>query len=273
MKNDLVIAVAGADGFVGSALVARLRAERHTVLSVPDDPGILPGSDVLIHLGREADAAGTRRLVSRLGGAVSRPRVFLHGSSVDVYGHRPGEPLDESSAPGRSARARDCRAAETEALAAERLGIRTILLRFGAVLDPSGGLLGRMLPLLRRGLCFVLGDPDDRFSWISLEDAVRLVEFAMTNASVRGPLNGTAPVAATQGAFARAVASLAGRRLLGRLRSRLLLRTLGVVSDIQDVAPAKALQEGFGHVHPSLHYWMSSMDPPAWKSGRRRRFV
>jgi NAD dependent epimerase/dehydratase family enzyme len=263
MKKDLVIAIAGSDGFVGSALAARLRAQGHTVLPLPQEPGMLPGSDVLIHLGREGDVAATRRLVSRLQDAVSIPRVFLHGSSVDLYGHRPGEPLDETSAPGRSERAQACRAAETEALQAQRLGIRSVLLRFGAVLDPSGGCLGRMLPLLRRGLCFVLGDPGDRFSWTSLEDALRMVEFAMRADAVRGPLNVTAPVAATQGAFARAAASLAGRRVLGRLRSRLLRRTLGVFSDIQDVAPAKALQEGFGHVHPSLQFWMNSMEDPS----------
>jgi NAD dependent epimerase/dehydratase family enzyme len=120
--------------------------------------------------------------------------------------------------------------------------------------------------MLRRGLCFVLGDPADRFSWISLEDALRMIEFAMRNESVHGALNVTAPVAATQGAFARAAAALAGRRVIGRLRSGLLRATLGELAsafvDVQDVAPAKALQEGFGHVHPTLQYWMSSRDKP-----------
>jgi NAD dependent epimerase/dehydratase family enzyme len=260
MKKDLVIAVAGGDGFLGTALLARLRAAGHTVLAIPDDPGLLPGSDVLIHLGREDDAGATRRLVSRLGDAVSRPKVFVHASSTDLYGHRPGEALDDTSAPGRSARARACAQTETEALAAERLAIRTVILRFGAVLDPSGGCLGRMLPLLRRGLCFVFGDPGDRFAWISLEDALRMIEFAMEREAVRGAINATAPVAATQGAFAGAAASLAGRRILGRLRSRLLRRRLGVFSDIQDVAPTRALQEGFGHVHPTLQFWRNSME-------------
>jgi NAD dependent epimerase/dehydratase family enzyme len=259
MKKDLVIAIAGADGFIGSALIARLRAAGHTVIPLSEEPGLMPGSDVLIHLDREAEVSETRRLLSRLGDAVSRPRVFLHASSVDVYGHRPGEPLDESSSPGRSDRARACLATEEEARAAERLGIRTVLLRFGAVLDPSGGCLGRLLPLMRRGLCFVLGDPGDRFSWISLEDGLRLLEFAMEHDSVRGVLNATAPVAATQGAFARAAAALAGRRVLGRLRSRLLRRRLGVFPDIQDAAPARALQEGFAYVHPTLQYWRDTM--------------
>ena len=96
-----------------------------------------------------------------------------------------------------------------------------------------------------------------------IEDGLRMVEFAMSHEAVRGALNVTAPVAATQGAFARAAAQIAGRRVLGRLRSRLLRRTLGVFSDIQDAAPAKALQEGFGHVHPTLQFWMGSREDPA----------
>jgi uncharacterized protein len=245
MKRDLVIAIAGADGFLGTALEARLRAAGHTVLTVPPELGVLPGCDVLIHL-------GGRELVSRLPDAVCLPKVYIVASSTDYYGHRPGEPLDESSPPGRGPRAR----VEADALRAEALGIRTVILRFGEILDPSGGYLGRLLPLMRRGLCFVMGNPEDRFAWISLEDALRLIEFAMRK-EIRGALNAVAPVAATQGAFARAAAALAKRRLLGRLRSRFLRTRLGILADIQDVAPARALQEGFGFVHPTLQFWRS----------------
>lgn len=280
MRRDLVIAVTGSHGFVGSALTASFRAAGHTVLPVPREIGLLPGCDVLIHLAGESPAGpwtapkrraifesrvlGTRRIVGRLQDAVALPRVFLCASAVGYYGHRPGEPLDESSAPGHGFRPETCVAWEAEARKAEELGIRTVRLRFGQVLDPSGGYLGRMLPLLRRGLCFVLGDPADRFSWISLADAVRMVDFAMRSESVRGALNVTAPVAATQGAFAKAAAALAGRRVVGRLRAGLLRAALGELAsafvDIQDAAPARALQEGFGHVHPSLPYWVSSLE-------------
>ena len=279
MKKDLVIAVTGSHGFVGSALVARLRGAGHTVIPLPREIGLLPGCDVLIHLGGSSPAGlwtarkrraihagrvlGTRRLVGRLRDAVTLPKVFLCASAVGYYGHRPGEPLEETSAPGRGFRAETCVAWEAEARNAEALGIRTVLLRFGNVLDPAGGYLGRMLPLLRHGFCFVLGDPGDRFAWISLEDALRMIEFAMRNDGVRGPLNVVAPVAATQGAFARAAADLAGRRVIGRLRSGLLRAALGPLAsamvDVQDVAPARALQEGFGHVHPTLQYWKESV--------------
>lgn len=280
MKRDLVIAVTGSHGFLGSALVRRLRRAGHTVLSLPREPALLPGTDALIHLAGESPAGlwtprkkrairdsrilGTRELVNRIPLAVSPPRVFLCASAAGYYGHRPGEPLEEGSAPGTGFRARTCVDWEAEASRAEAYGVRTVRLRFGSVLDPTGGYLGHMLPLLRRGFCFVLGNPGDRFAWISLEDTIRMIEFALENESIRGALNVTAPVAATQGAFARAASRLAGRRVLGRLRSGLLRSTLGDFAsafvDVQDVAPTRALRGGFGHVHPTLEYWSRSLD-------------
>jgi NAD dependent epimerase/dehydratase family enzyme len=93
-----------------------------------------------------------------------------------------------------------------------------------------------------------------------------MIEFAMVREAVSGALNVVAPVAATQGAFARAAARLAGRRVIGQLRPGLLRAGLGelasAIVDVQDVAPAKALQEGFGHVHPTLQFWISSREKP-----------
>jgi NAD dependent epimerase/dehydratase family enzyme len=59
---------------------------------------------------------------------------------------------------------------------------KTIYHAFGQFAD-------KLLPFLRRGLCFVLGNPEDRFSWISLEDALRMIEFAMFRKTVSGALN------------------------------------------------------------------------------------
>jgi NAD(P)-dependent dehydrogenase (short-subunit alcohol dehydrogenase family) len=72
MNRNLVIAMTGAGGRLGRALVRRLRAEGHTVIPVPRDYGRIPGSDVIIHLG-----PGTRRLAARLPNAVTLPENLL----------------------------------------------------------------------------------------------------------------------------------------------------------------------------------------------------
>lgn len=76
MKKDLVIAMTGIRSRTGRALAARLRAEGHTVLPVPRDYGLLPGSDVFIHLG-----GGSRRLAARLPEAITLPGTLFTASS------------------------------------------------------------------------------------------------------------------------------------------------------------------------------------------------
>ena len=76
MRKDLVIAMTGTRSRIGRGLALRLRAEGHTVIPVPRDYGLMPGSDLLIHLG-----AGTRRLAARLSDAVSLPEKVLTTSA------------------------------------------------------------------------------------------------------------------------------------------------------------------------------------------------
>jgi hypothetical protein len=76
MKRDHVIALTGTRSRLGRALAARLRAEGYTVVPVPRDYGLLPGSDLLIHLG-----GGSRRLAARLPDAVTLPENVLTTSS------------------------------------------------------------------------------------------------------------------------------------------------------------------------------------------------
>jgi uncharacterized protein (TIGR01777 family) len=238
--------------------------------------------DALVHLGGESVAGlwtarkrrailesrveGTRRLVERLRDLPGRPRVFVCASATGFYGHRPGEVLDETSAPGSGFRSEVCRAWEAEALRAEALGVRAVLLRFGTVLDPSGGYLGGLIPFWRHGLCFVVGRPQDRISWVSREDAVRLIELSIADETLRGPLNAVAPRAATQADFARAAARAAGRHVLGRLPRRVLRLALGefarAFTDSQDVLPRKAQARGFTFRHPDLERLFASFSEP-----------
>jgi hypothetical protein len=279
MKGGLVVGLTGASGFLGRPLAARLAAAGHTVVPIPREMGALPGLDALVHLAGESVAGlwtagkrrailesrveGTRRLVERMRELRRPPAVFVSASATGLYGHRPGEVLEDDAGPGSGFRSEVCRAWEAEAREAEKFGVRTVLLRFGSVLDPDGGYLGRMTPFLRRGLCFVLGRGSDRFPWISRTDAVRLVEFALATPGLAGPVNAVAPRSATQKEFARAAAALFRRHVLGRVPRRLLRAVLGEFArafiDSQDVRPAKALRHGFVFLHPDLETWTPSL--------------
>jgi uncharacterized protein len=260
----MLIALTGSSGFLGRALTRRLGAAGHTVVPVSREPGMLPNVEAVVHLGGESIAGrwtarrrrailesrveGTRRLVDRMRAMEHRPKVFLCASGAGYYGDRPGEVLDERAGPGRGFRSEVCLLWEAAATAGESIGIRTVRLRFGAVLDPSGGYLGTLLPWYRRGLGFVFGGAADPFAWVGMEDALRSIEFCL-EAPIEGPVNVVSPEPTTQEDFARLLSASRGHRLTGRIPRWALRLGLGELAraliDRQEVAPAKLLRQGF----------------------------
>ncbi len=282
------VAITGATGFIGRPLVAHLSALGHgcTVLTRRPDrahraSGVRiakadappSGADAVIHLAGENVAGlwtpwkrrailtsrveSTRALVAAMRAAPVRPRVFLVASAVGIYGHRPGEMLDETSAldPRMRFRAQVCRAWEAAALEAEALGVRVVQLRLANVLGPGGGFLEKLLRAYRVGGCWVLGKPDAALSWIGLLDCVRLVAFALENDALSGPVNGTSPHAITQRTLAASLAQRTGAKLCGCVPPWVLAAALGEFSrallDDQRVAPRRALDAGFHFLQPA----------------------
>ena len=260
----MLIGLTGSGGFVGRALARRLGQAGHTVVPVSREIGLLPNVDAVVHLAGESIAGrwtarrrrailasrveGTRRLVERMRAMEHRPAVLVSASGSGIYGDRPGETLTEESAPGRGFRTDVCLAWEAEARRAETLGVRTVCLRFGAILDPNGGALTRLLPWHRLGLGFVLGGAADPFPWIGLADALRLIEYCLRE-PVAGPINAVSPDPVTQEDFARLLSASTAHRLLGRVPRRALWLALGELSraltDRQRVSAARILGLGF----------------------------
>lgn len=286
------VAITGGTGFIGRALVAHLAAIGHECTVLTRHPqratlppgiavrpvGALPECDAVIHLAGESVVGwwtpwkrrailrsridGTRRLVEAMRALRTPPRVLLSASAVGYYGHRPGEFLDENSPPDPRARFRSqvCQAWEAEALRAEEMGVRVGLLRIGDVMALGGGFLGGLLPAYRAGGCRILGEPDSALPWIALDDAVRLIAFALES-ELRGPLNVVAPHAITQRTLATTLARRLGRCVRGRIPAGLLRCGLGEFSsallDDQRVVPQRALDAGFHYTHPA---WRSCLD-------------
>ena len=177
------IAITGSSGLIGTALVGHLKSEGHTVQRLvrrapvsPDeiqwDPqtgyvntDALAGVDAVIHLAGVGvgDKRWTKKyksqiLNSRLLGttaiaqavAVVKPQVFISASAIGWYGESGNRPVVESDKSGDDFLAAVCR--EWEGAADLAGDVRTVKIRTGLVLDPTGGALGRMLPLFRYGL-------------------------------------------------------------------------------------------------------------------------
>jgi uncharacterized protein (TIGR01777 family) len=285
------IAVTGASGLIGSALVPSLRRGGHEVVrlvrresSAPDevmwdpgahrlDPAALADVDAVVHLAgagvgdRRWTSAyrrtvlrsrvdGTTTLARALAEADPRPRVLLSGSAIGWYGDTADRVVDESTPSGEGFLAEVCRRWEAATAPAEEAGVRVTHLRTGVVLAADGGALAQQLPLFRLGLGGRLGSGRQWVSWISLPDQVWAMEFLLT-AGVAGPVNLVAPEPVTNAEFTRALGRALHRPTLLRVPGLPLRLALGEFADEavlagQRVAPRALAEADFTPLHPSL---------------------
>lgn len=227
-QAPISIAITGATGLIGAALVERLRAHGHTVRRLVRSPRdaregdvvwdaerselatpALRGVDAVVNLAgapiakrwtaerrrdiRNSRVAGTQSLARAIAAMEPRPRVLLNASAVGYYGSRGDEVLSESSAPGSGFLAGVTVEWERATAAAAEAGVRVVLLRTGVVLSAKGGALAKMLPPFRLGMGGPLGSGEQWMSWIALEDHLHAMEHALFVDSVSGPVNLVSP--------------------------------------------------------------------------------
>ncbi len=236
MRVPQRIAISGSSGLIGSALVGHLKSEGHTVQrlvrrapvaadEVTWDPqtgyvdlSALEGINAIIHLAGAGvgDKRWTKKykseiLNSRLLGTTAiahavasvKPQVFISASAIGWYGESGNRAVIESDRVGDDFLATICR--EWEAAADLAGDVRTVKLRTGLVLDPTGGALGKMLPLFRLGFGGKLGNGKQWWSWITLHDVIRAIDFALVE-KISGPVNLTSPNPVTNQEFTAALA-------------------------------------------------------------------
>lgn len=282
------ILLTGGTGLIGSHLVPALLASGHrvTVLTRAAKPTQMEGLQFVAWNGREVPAAlGAVDAVINLAGAgiadkrwteeykklilqsridattacvryiraqATKPQVFLSGSAVGYYGTANTGLLDESSPAGSDFLGMTAKKWE---LAAGDAGVRTVLLRMGVVLANEGGAYPKLLAPFKFYAGGYLGDGQQGMSWIHVADAVGLIEFALTNPAVSGPLNLTAPEPLSNRAFGERLGRLLGRPaglpVPGLVAKALLGEGAVLVLEGQRVMPAKAVQAGYAFKYPT----------------------
>jgi uncharacterized protein (TIGR01777 family) len=286
------IAVTGASGLIGSHLVPFLTQKGHHVTRMVRkahaEPGeilwdpfsetlditALEGFDAVIHLAgeniaagrwtaerrrriRESRIQGTRFLAQSLAKLFDPPRVFVSISAIGYYGNRGEEQLDENSDPGRGFLADLCKEWEAATAPASVRGIRVVTPRVGMLLNITGGALERMLPAFRMGIGGRIGSGKQYMSWIATGDLLEILDYAICNGSIHGPVNAVAPEPVTNREFSAALGrvllkptfmalpAFAARIAFGEMADELLLCSTRV-------SPARLDESGYKFRFPEL---------------------
>jgi uncharacterized protein (TIGR01777 family) len=264
----MTIAITGASGFIGRRLMERLGPEARAVSLRGDLDGIA-GADAVVHLAgepvsqrwtkdareqiRSSRVDGTRRLVDAM--RSNPPKVLVSASAVGYYGSRGDELLTESSPPAEGFLADICVEWEREARKAEEFGVRVVCLRNGLVLGKGGGLDKMLLPF-KLGIGGKIGDGHQWMAWVHLEDAVGLIEFALSS-SIEGAVNATAPNPVTNEEFTRELAAALHRPAIFPAPKFALHLLFGDMAQIvyasQRVIPEAAIKAGYQFRFPTLN--------------------
>lgn len=167
---------------------------------------------------RASRILGTRALAEALAKLGRPPATLIAGSAIGWYSDTGGREVDESAPAGQTFLAQLVRDWEAAAAPAAAAGIRVVHIRSGLVLTTRGGLLARLLPLARFGLCPRFSSGRQVMSWISLSDEIGAIRFLLDREDLSGPVNLTAPAPVTNAEFTAALTAAAGRRDLPWLR-------------------------------------------------------
>jgi uncharacterized protein (TIGR01777 family) len=290
-KGPRRIAIAGASGFIGSALAKHLEGMGHAVIRIgrnenpkhhnirwdPDngviDTQALAGVRIIINLAGaytgkrwtperkkqivDSRVRSTDLLARTIATLDPRPRVLVNMSAIGFYGDRGDEEVDEESPGGSGFLAELVRAWEGAADPARDAGIRVVHPRTAPVLHPEGGMMKELLPYVKLGGGAVIGSGRQWVSWISRTDAIRALSWASLHESLSGPLLVASPEPARNEQFMRTLAKAVHRPTLMKVPEfavRMVFGEMGeeTVLSGQRVVPRQLLESGFEFEHPTL---------------------
>lgn len=286
------ILITGGTGLVGSELRALLSAGGHQPVvltrSKPSseqeqqwdpsaaefDPQLFAGADAIVHLAganiagkrwsksyklklRDSRVNVTRKLASALLKLDEPPKVLVSASAIGWYGDRGDEELTEAAEPGNGFLPDLCRDWEAASQPVAEHGIRVVNPRLGVVLSPRGGALQKMLFPFRMCAGGVIGSGRQWMSWVGIDDVAAALAHAVLADSLKGPVNLTSPVPATNYDFTKTLGRVLGRPTILPMPGLLARLAFGEMADAlllssARVVPEKLRRSGYVFRHPDL---------------------
>jgi uncharacterized protein (TIGR01777 family) len=214
--------IAGASGYIGQYLRNALEGDGVQVRTIGrgvnsdaqwSDPqsvaSVLQGSDLLINLAgrsvscrynkRNADQIFTSRTVTTaaLGQAISTltspPELWVNASTGTIYRDARDRPMNELTGElGTGFSVAVARAWEHELFTAPT-PVRKVALRMSIVLGAGGGAINPFINLARIGCGGRMGDGEQVFSWVHVDDVPRTIVHLFEHQEISGAVNVAAP--------------------------------------------------------------------------------
>lgn len=287
------ILISGSHGFIGTEVGDYLYRQGHTMLRMirlkriaksdevfwsPQEEFIehikLHGIEAVIHLAGEnvygrwsekkkeaiynSRVQGTAFLSKKLAEMETKPKVLICASAIGYYGDRGEHECVESATPGEGFLADVCKDWEEATKPAVAAGIRVVNLRLGVVLGKEGGALAKMLTPFKMGMGGPLGDGQQWISWISIDDVIKIIDFAIKTDTLSGPVNAVAPMPIRNKEFAHALGRALHRPEVVPIPKRMLNFMFGEMANetllaSTRVLPRKLEMEEFQFTHPDIH--------------------
>jgi uncharacterized protein (TIGR01777 family) len=285
------IAVTGASGLIGSALVRSLTADGHEVVRLvrrgargadevcwdPEgqyvDAAGLDGCDAVVNLAgagvgdhrwtdaykkqvRDSRVLGTAALAEAVAALDRPPRVWVNGSAIGFYGETGDRAVDESAPPGDGFLPSLCVEWEEATAPVQEAGVRTVFARTGLVVAREGGAWAKLFPLYKAGLGGRFGNGRQYWSFVALHDEVAAIRHLIDTDGLSGPFNLTAPNPLTNREISAAMGRVLRRPSLFTVPAPALKLVLGEMSgDVlgsQRVLPKRLLESGFTFAFPEI---------------------
>lgn len=296
--KHMTIVVTGGSGLIGTELVRTLLAKGHTVVVI-DKKGpalthqqlffipcdlstttlpfnVLERTDAIINLAGSTIARkwtpkikeditntrvlSTRHIVESLSQTAAKPSIFISASATGYYGNGKEELLDERAPKGDLFLSDVAAAWEKEALTAEDLGCRVVIVRTAPVLA-RGGFLAPLWNFSRFHLTGTIFKKDFWMPWIHINDLIRVYLFALETGTLQGVVNAAAPTPTRFSTLFRAFKKITKSISLGRNPFARLLygEMIDAFSVDQKIVPQRLIDKGFSFAFTDVEHALQAL--------------
>ncbi len=271
--TGVIVGITGSSGFIGSNLIRHLKECGYTIMPLKRGFSLeLAGKcDIIVNL---AGASINRRWSSNYKVILKRSRIettrsvvdainmskkvklLISASAVGIYQYDNNH-INRESDPfyGDDFLANLCKEWEKEAFNAMGCA-RVVVARLGLVISESGGVLEKMILPAKYGIAVILGSGAQMISWIMLEDLLRAFSHIISNETITGPVNITAPNSISNRDLTALIAKRERSLFKVRVPESILTFIMGEASVIitkgQRVIPEKLKKSGFTFKYPTF---------------------